>query len=248
MTVPEIYRVLLLLLGIEDPAAAVESVADEILSAVNKAVQMLAASGEDFYGREPITVALATGTESYTLSKDIQTVLEPVLLADGTPLRAITSRGQYRNFGQLFLGQLTNTLANGKPIAFFVESRHDTTADEPDSVAMTMHFLPPPSTDYNATTALLDVIKQPVALVAADLADDAAIIPVPHKYLETVFLPIARWNVTNSPYFIQSGNLPRYKADYDMAVQILSGIDPRMPKPPDSNPRNLESAPVAQAA
>ena len=108
MTVPEVYAAVLECFGVADPADATAAARARALIDINAAIQLLAGAGPDFYGRARSTVAMSDGIGEYTLPKAVQTVLEPVALQmDGLPLRKLTTRGQVRQFGNLFLGQLS---------------------------------------------------------------------------------------------------------------------------------------------
>lgn len=237
---PEVYADLLTLFGVNDPDSATDGAKQRLLNDINAAVQTVAGSGEDFYGREEIEVNLTEGTAAYELPKTVMRVLDPVRLEDGTVLRKLTSRSMFINYGTLFLGQMTNAVANGRPAAYFIESLKDTHATDgaEDSVKIKLHVVPAPSAAQVSNDALLDVVKEPTLFVLADLEDDAKKVPIPHKYAQAIFLPIARWNASGSEYFVHRDNatmMTRFNEDYERAMNLLEVADPRRPKPADSN-------------
>ncbi len=219
-----------------------------VLNDINKAIQEVQQAGEDYYGRETITVPLAADQESYELDELVQTVLEPVKLSDGTLLKKLTSRGQLGQFGQLFLDQLDNQVFDAYPLTYYVEStkRNDATFDEVD---ITLHLAPKPSAAAVAAVGLLvPVIRQPTALTMADLVAGTSMLPIPHKYVESIFLPMARWNATTSFLFYEKEKIPRYEMEYLRALKLLGFSDPRRPKPPESRSDALDTEqPSAQA-
>lgn len=230
MDVPTIFDTVLTLFGVTVRAQATAAAKAEALIAINAAIQQMASAGEDFYGREEVLVALTPAQETYTLAKTVQSVLDPVYLStDGSLLRKLASRGQLRQFGQLFLGQLTNTVSYGKPVAYFVESLKDTdgTSGAEDSVTVKLHILPAPSLTYSGANLVLNVIKEPTTIVVTDLTTGTAKIPVPHKYVESVLLPLIRWNATASYLFTLKDMIDRYAADKTIALQLLGQSDPR---------------------
>jgi len=122
MTVRQIFDDLLGTLGVDNPDTSSNSLRVAVLGYISAGLQLMQLAGEDFYCREDIDLSLASGTGSYDLDSDVQTVLAPLRLSGGQPLRALTSRSQLQDFGPLFLGQTSRTVAGGTPIAYFVES------------------------------------------------------------------------------------------------------------------------------
>jgi hypothetical protein len=211
-----------------------------ILSDINATIQALQDAGEDFYGREEELMTLVEGQSAYVLDKDIQTVLKPVKRADGTFLTEITSRGGLSTFGQVFQDALSGTVSNGTPTHYFIESLKDTSGNA-DSVTVQLHLRPAPDS-INAGTArlVLNVIREPSLFTAQDLAAGTALLAVPQKYVESIFLPIARWNATGSSLFFDNSKKTQIDDDYLRALQLLGRSDPRRPKPGDSRADALE--------
>jgi hypothetical protein len=141
------------------PANASTTQRDRALNDINATVQQMQAAGEDFYGREQITVGLTGGQAVYQLDQDVQTVLEPVSLLDGRPLRRLTSRGQLISFGPLFLGQLAFAVAAGRPLAYYVFPLRNA-ADQEDSVTIKLQLVPAPSVAEAGNSLKLEVIKR----------------------------------------------------------------------------------------
>lgn len=227
--------------GMPDYANAPQLAKERILIDVNAAIQQLQDAGEDFYGREDLEVTLATGTETYTLPKTVQTVLEDgVRLADGTPLRQLTSRGQLLTFGQIFLNQLTNVVVNSAPTHYYVESLRDTSDITGDDVKTRIHLRPAPDALHAGTAQLIvGVINEPAMVTSAQLSAGTSNLPIPHKYVESIFLPLARYNASGSFLFYDKEKKPQIDSDYERALQLLGKSDPRRPKPADSQPEAL---------
>jgi hypothetical protein len=226
MTVPDIYKDLLQVFGVSAVSDATPAQQDRIVNDLNATIQQMAAAGSDFYGREEITVPLTGGEGFYDLDADIQSVLEPATLEDGTPLTRLTSRGQVVKFGPVFLGQASFPVTDGRPIAYYVfPLRAD--ADAEDSVAIKVQLLPAPSVSEAGNSLKLDVIRESAPVSVADLTDDSSKLPVPHKYVESILLPIARWNLTSSYLFFDKEKQPRFDEDYGRALKLLGVSDPR---------------------
>jgi hypothetical protein len=227
--------------GVPDYTSAPQAVKDRLLIDINAAIQQLQDAGEDFYAREDLTVDLVANTQGYTLPKNIQTVLDDVMLDDGTVLKKLTSYGQFLQAGQLFLDQLDNVVPAGTPQFYFVDSQRDTADTTGDNVATTISLVPKPSTAVAAAANLIvPVIKEPTPVTAGQLTAGTSSLPVPHKYVESIFLPLARWNATTSYLFYDKERLSRYEDEYVRALKLLGKADPRVPKPTDSKPDALE--------
>jgi hypothetical protein len=243
MNLGAILKDALQVFGLKDVASAPQAALDRALIDINATLQQLEDAGEDFFTREELQVTLSTDTETYTLPKNIQTVLEPAKLDDGTLLRELTSRGQLNQFGQVFLGQTSNVVTSAKPSAYFVESLRDAADTTGDNVAIVVHVLPKPSIAVaTANKLVLNVIKEPAQFVAADLTTGTAILELPHKYVESIFLPMMRHNLTRSYLFWDKDKLEGIEADYREALRLLDKGDPRRPNPEESNTQALEEA------
>jgi hypothetical protein len=228
--------------GFKDAASAPQQALDRALNDINGAIQQITNAGEDFFGREEMTVTLIADTESYVLAKNVQTVLKPARLSDGTVLRELTARGQLLQFGQVFQGQLGGTVAAGKPIAYFVESLRDTADTTGDNVAITVRVLPKPATSWAAAvTLLLNVIRQPALFTAGQLSTGTALLEIPHKYVESIFLPLMRYNLSGSYLFQDKNKKAQIDADYERALALLGKSDPRRDKPTGSNTDAMRS-------
>lgn len=232
------YDDLALLLGYENADDAPDAVRDRILADLNTSLQQLQSGGEEFHVREPMAVAVSDGVSEYLLAEAVQRVLEPVRVDSGGPLRRLASRAQVDDFGPLFLSQISRTVAAATPVAFFVEPQHDPDATGADQVKLRLHLLPAPS---GAGQASMFVLRKPEPFEVAALATDTPI-PCPSEYLQSVFMPLARWACASSPRFTRRDMLPKMEADFTRALGILGVLDPRRPKPPESSSAALESA------
>lgn len=248
MNVGDVANDIAQVFGMPTFAAAPDFTKARILVDINAAIQQMQQAGEDYYGREDLAVDLVVGQSLYVLAQTVQSVLDPVMLSSGELLTKLTNHGQLNRFGQLFLDQLNATPANGKPTHFFVHPGRKT--GNADDVLIDFYVVPPPDT-ANAGTGklLLHVINEPGIFTAADLSAGTAVLPVPDKYIESIFLPLARWNATTSFLFYEKEKIPRYEQEYTRAVRLLGYSDPRRPKPADSTTRALElDQPSAQAS
>lgn len=225
--------------GIPDFLSAPDFAKDRAAVEINAAIQQMQDAGEDFYGREDVVIDLVANQAEYELDSDIQSVLEPVELQDGTQLRQLTSRGQALQYGQIFRNRLTSAVSVGKPEAYFVDAKRSATDD--DTVTATIQFFPAPSAGNISNKAVVPVIREAAQFNTAALSVGTANLGVPHKYVQSIFLPLARHNATTFFLFYQKEKMPKYEEDYSRALKMLGKADPRgSAKPPDSNTEALD--------
>lgn len=223
--------------GMPDFASAPDFAQERIRIEINAAIQQMQDAGEDFYGRDEVTVELFAGTSVYELPSSIQTVLDPIVLEDGTPLVKLTTRGQMRQYGQVFANQFDNNVPAGKPEAFFIEVFF--TAGE-DTVRTVLNLFPAPNADNIANQPVVPVINEAALFSTAQLAAGTAALGIPHKYIESIFLPLARYNASTCFLFYKQDSAEKYKADYERALRLLGRADPRQPKLAEESTDALE--------
>lgn len=259
MTVRELFNDGLSLLGIQNPDNSPLTARSHVLHDITAALQLMQLAGEDFYCREELAISLTVGNGKYILPSTVQTVLDPARLSGGKSLIGLQSRTQLDDFGPLYLGAI-GTLENGQPLAYFIEplresggtvvtttlisgvttvSTSTTATAGAEATRITMHIVPKPSA---TDTLTLNVINEPPVYVAADLCGTSPVPPVPHKYHESILLPLVRKNVTLCDLFARnSAKLPLIESDYQRALVLLGLADPRQPKPPGSNVNSIRA-------
>jgi len=216
-------------LGIEAVDASTQDLQDVVV-AINGAMQMLQTAGQDFFTREDVTLGITAGTAIYAFNRTIQAVLGPALWNNQKPLRSLSSRGEYDQFDRIFLGEATYGAAAGDPMAYWIENIRDGSTGDINLVQI---WLAP--TPDESGTLLVQVVNDAPDYVVADL-DDTTEVPVAQNYTESVFLPIARMLVTRSAKFSRPDLLPKLTADYQLAIQRLGFVggfpNAQEPKPP----------------
>jgi hypothetical protein len=234
LTLRAIFDDLLDLCGVENADLAIEPLRVRVLGDIHAALQKMALAGEDYFLAEEDTVSLVAGTASYALDAGIQRVLEPIRLVGAGTLRQLTGRAQLDDFGRIFLGQTSNTLTNGTPIAFYVEGAKsfspgddEELIPDADATAITLHVVPAPA---SSGTLRFDVIRLAPTYTLEDLCDDTVIPPVPHSYQESILLPLCRYNVMSSRWFLAGDQKPQIEADYNAALALLGLSEPTRPK------------------
>lgn len=206
-------------LGYASLSVAPASAPDDIAKALNWALQTMWQAGEDWFLRETLSVALTAGVSLYSLPDEVRSVLGPVRLAGGAPLRRLESRGEVSDYALLYLGQSSRALAAATPQAFYVE--HGRQSGD-DAHAVRLHIVPPPSVLAVAGHSPLAVegVSECPAYTADDLEEEDAV-PVPDQFTESILLPLARLAVTRSELFSRPDALPRIEADAERALAAL---------------------------
>lgn len=226
MSFAAIRTSLLFLLGAapgSSPLAARQDAAD----ALNRALQTMQMAGEDYFTREKAPITLTAGTASVNAPDNVQTILGPLRITaggtatPGTLLFPLATRGEFDLYPLLFLSAGVSTLANGIPRAYYVERLRGNT---PTAIL----FRPTPDAAY---TVEMEVIKVPAAYLALHFCPDAtpAEPPVPHAYVETLLLPLAKANLIGSRYFTDGDKVAVLRADAAAALSALGLADPQLP-------------------
>jgi hypothetical protein len=204
-------------LGIASVAAANAQTQQDVVVAINGAMQMLQTAGQDYFTRQRLTLTLSAGTSTYTIPATVQSVLGPARWNDEKPLRALTSQGEYDQFARIFLGEdAYGPGADGDPVAYFPDFVRNGTSG--DIVAVTISVAPAPESP--AGTLVVDVVNDAPAYAVADLTS-STVLPIAQNYTESIFLPIARMLVTRSAQFSRPDLLDQLTQDYQVATQRL---------------------------
>ena len=216
LTVRNVFDDLLLLVGVEIASNSPMYIRERLINDINATLQVMQVAGEDYFARETIAVTVPQGQSEVDLDSTVQTVIGPVQTADGYSLRELDTIGELDLFPQVYLG-FSGLGATGTPLAYFVYPIRDNTGDG-DALKIKLYFAPTADADYAIN---LDVVKVPPVFTYADLSDTTKLIPVIHKYAQSVFLPIARYNVMTCPWFRRQEMKESITADYHRALNIL---------------------------
>ncbi len=202
-------------LGIDQAADADALTLQDVVVAINGAMQMLQTAGQDYFTREEIEVGIYAGTSIYPISRNIQSILGPARLNDIKPLRALESQGQYDQYDRIFKGGTDYGPGDGEPEAYWPKYlRQGTTGDVCD---IELYVAPKPTTPASIT---IEVVNDAPSYVVADL-DSTAELPVAQDYTESIFLPIARWLVTRSRIFARPELGEQLASDAQLAMKRL---------------------------
>jgi hypothetical protein len=209
MSICDVVAELLAMWGMFCVKGAPDYAKDRAVNDVNAALQLVwnNAEGRDYWTNVPITLTLANGENSAALADDIQNVVGPCRLSTTKrPLAPIGSIGELETFSDLYLDGETAS----EPIAYHVD-RSGQSGNEPAKCV----FYVTPGVVGSSVSFILDVVKEAPRFTAADLLT-CPIIPIPHSYIESLLLPIAKYQA--SSYYLDR--------EYQRAFVSLGLADP----------------------
>lgn len=219
LTIAQVRDDLLSKLGIEDYTAAPPLGMQDVVIAINGAMQMLQAAGQDFFTRQYTSVTLVAGSTFYTLPGSVQAVLGPIRW--GTkPLRALGSRGELDQYTRIFGGGSAYGVGTAaEPEAYWVENvRNQSSQGEINQINIWIAPVPTPTPG----SLQVEVVNDAVAYAVGDLVPGTAVLPVAQNYTESIFLPLARMLITRSYLFSRPDILEGITNDYNNAMATLA--------------------------
>lgn len=214
----DVIREILLMWGIESPCNAPGWARRRAINDLNTALQVVwnQARDRDYWTRATETITLASGVASQVLDDDIQNVIGPARLsATRQPLSPISSRGELDQFADLFLDGTTPAA----PVAYFIE-RTNQTGNDP--ARCTIHVTPAPTA---STDVLLDIVREAPRFREDDI-DSCPRIPIPHRYIESLLMPVARYHAMSCHLFIMPERKPQIDAEYAAAMALMDNANP----------------------
>jgi len=218
----DVARHILLLWGIENPRSAPSFVRSAALDYLNAAMQIVwnQAKDRNYWTRTTQTVTLTAGTSSLALTDSIQNVIGPVRRADNKrPLVLVNTRAEIDEFEDLYL----DGESSGTPVGYHIE-RMSQPGKEP--VASVFHVAPAPELE---TDFLLDVVLEAPRFDWNDV-NACPRVPIPHRYVESLLLPIVRYHAMSSHLFVFPDRAKQITDDYAQASAMLEAADP-IPEP-----------------
>jgi len=207
---------------------------ESIVNWCNAAMQLIYSNAHrlDYFNRDVLELTVTT-SGTVALPANVQLVQGPARIGTAV-LSTLASRAEYDHFAALYVGD--SSLAS--PIAFYVEPLRGTGSD---SVGLTLNLAPLPT---GTVTVRLDVTLEPPRYDVVDLMQ-ATILQLPHKWAETIFLPIVRkWACADS----RMGNtrrqavMPQIDEQFAAAKQMLGLADIEPPAQSKTKPEKQGGA------
>jgi len=224
LTVVDVIDDIMMLWGIENVAMSVDQLRERAIYDLNAAMQTIwsLAKDRDYFSRKTLQVQLLASETSVVLTQEIQAVLAPIRLQDSKRnLRALSSRSQLDLFGHIFLGRVGITVPTGEPSAYFIERLNQ---GRPDNTQVILHVVPAPTVN---TTLLVDVAVECPRYEWRDYCKET-VLHIPHRYAESILLPICRNRSMSSQYFVKEDRAKSITADFTAAMQMLGAFDPNV--------------------
>lgn len=202
---------------VEYPAFAQSFLVQDAVVAINQAIQTLWMMPEDYWKKARATFNTVAAQSAYDIADTVQEISGPVTIA-GNPLPRLSTRGDFDMFALLYEA---GTATPGTPRAYYIE-RTKADDDQTDDPAKVQMLLTPTPTGAQAV-AYYAINDAPI-YTAADFCEDPPLeLPIPHRYCETILLPLARYNITSSHLFWDKDKIPMLKEEADKAL-ILAGL------------------------
>lgn len=199
-------------------ASSIDFAIDRAVSDLNHALQLVwnNAEGRTYWTNETITVTVDADASSEDLPDNIQNVTGTCRRADNKqPLTLIGTIGELETFNHTFLdGEQADT-----PIAYHIE-RLKQSGNEPARCIFHVNQAVDANTDF-----LLEVVREAPRYSKSDL-DSCPLLPIPHQYVESLLLPVVRYQASNFFLFRQPEQKDDIKSEYAKAMEQLGLADP----------------------
>lgn len=219
MSVPDVVKEMLGLCGIFGLDSAPDFALEWAINGVNASLQTVWNHAEDrnYWSSDTMTIALADGVDSFDLPNDIQNVVGPCRRADNLrPLVPIGTIGELETFSDLYLDGETAA----EPLAYHINRMAQAGNDPAKCV-----FNVTPAVAGAALSFLLEVVREAPRYTFEDLRV-APVIPIPHRYVESLLLPIVRYHASSFSLFIAKDQKETIDRNYQAALVALGLADP----------------------
>jgi hypothetical protein len=204
----------------------------EALNIINASLQLVWNNADErtFWTNETLTITLAASVASQALPDTIQNVTGPCRLEETKrPLAPIGTMGEYETFADIYLDGDTVD----QPVAYHID-RQAQVGNEPAKITLFVVPAPTEETDF-----LLDVVREAPRYSVADLAT-CPTIPIPHRYVESLLLPVARYQASTFRLFRSPEIKETIDREYQQARISLGLADPL---PGDSGDNRIKREP-----
>lgn len=208
--------------GISSPCHADDHIKQKAVNEINKALQFMWSQADqvDYWSRSTITVSLGTGVSNVTLPDNVQNIVGHARIASSKkPLPPLQTRGELDNYAMYYLGNTTNNLENGVPEAYYAERLNQSGLD---AVKINFHVVPAPIV---STDILLDVVMEAPRYAWRDYGKCSKV-PVPHRYIESLLLPIVLYQAKSFYLFHRTERADAIDQGYVTALMQLGVNDP----------------------
>jgi hypothetical protein len=206
--------------GIESICLAPDFALERAISDVNSAMQIVwnQANDRNYWSKSTLSITLTSGQDALILPSDVQNVVGPCRLdANKRLLAPIGSISELENFINYYLDGRTPV----EPVAYHIE-RSNQTGNDP---AKCVFRVTPPVAVGETLIFLLDVVKEAPRFNVKQLSVRPTL-PIPHRYVESILLPILRYRATSFWLFSNNESKPTIDRDYQSAMLAIGSADP----------------------
>jgi hypothetical protein len=217
LTICDVIRDILLSWGIEQPCSAPNMAKIAALNILNQGMQILwnQAKDRNYWTQSTLNLTINGGSSTQILTDTIQNVVGPARLSTGETLVPLANISELENFQNSFL---ESSSANA-PCAYYIE-RNFQSGDDP--ARCTIMLAPTPVSNV---TVNIDVVTEAPRYTIFDF-DTCPICPIPHKYVESLLLPVCRYLGMQSHLFIMRERADAIVQGYAQARTLLDVADP----------------------
>jgi hypothetical protein len=186
-----------------------------VLEIINGALQIIYSKAEklDYFNRETLDLTFGIGETTQNLPVGVQNILGPVKLGS-TALRNAGTVSEFESWLALYFATAS------APRVAFVDRRSSGTGF--DSQACVLRIGPAPTAEV---TVSLDYATEAPYYRETDYAGNARL-KVPHSYVESLLLPIVKYNASLDSLFRREEMREALTADYRRALAQLGMVDP----------------------
>jgi hypothetical protein len=151
---------------------------------LNRAMQVLwnRAPDRKYWTQGSLELTFGEGVGVLDLGNAIQNVVGEASLASGQPLVPTGTITELEQFGALFLDSSTPSA----PVAYYIERMNQ---EGGDPARCRIHITPTPEEE---TVVVVDAVFEPPRFGVNDIARNTPI-PIPHRYVESLLLPVVRY-------------------------------------------------------
>lgn len=197
--------------------------------ATNQAFQeiWMAPLARDWKRRDTNLVG-TSGTSGYVLADGVAEVTGPVWF-DGYAVQPARDKGAFGDYANHYRTALGGSAA--VPSWYLVDTLYGGDAD-PDAKSITIHFAPTPIW----TTPVDDIvitkgityraIWEPPNFTDCSINDAGTVLPIPDRYVESILLPMCRYNLSRTAWFEGERLRASLREGYEQARGLLGLVDP----------------------
>jgi len=217
LTVCDVLRDILMSWGMESPCSAPQMAKIAALNVINQSMQVVwnQAIDRSYWTTSNLSVAITSGSTTSVLANDIQNVTGPVRLTTGELLVPLANVSELENFSASFLDGDSASV----PVAYYLDREKQSGADP---VKCILNIVPAPSGNI---TVKMEVVTEAPRYSLLDF-DSCPLCPIPHKYVESLLMPVCRHMAMSSHLFIARDRQEAIVNGYAQARLLLDVADP----------------------